>query len=196
MAVDVGKTVLRKIEVEMPPVPVQPIGSIATIQRQEFGITIEIPPAGLWKGSKGIFCFALLWNAVISIFIVVLQHWIIMVIMIPFFAFGVGLLIAAINMGRQHATIATADDLVMIVRHSPIFGKLTREWSASQIQSIQCGDSGMELNDVPIKELQIIPNDGKKFGCLSQLDDDELVWIAAELNEGLGLGLPKLVNQI
>ncbi len=214
MAVGRDKPVLRKIEVvdgpgdsdeldesgELPGVPDQPVGSTATIQRREYGITIDIPPAGLLKGSKGLFFFALLWNAFISIFIVVATlgavgviemegdapPWLMLVFVIPFVAVGVGMMIGAINMGRRHATIATADDLVMIVRHS-IFGKSTREWSADQIAAICIGNSGMEVNDVPVRELQIHPNDGKKFGCLSQLDDDELVWIAAELNQALAI---------
>lgn len=210
-AVDVGERVLRKIEVvegsvdpseadKLPAVPVQPVGSTATIERREYGITITIPPAGLWKGSKGLFVFSLFWNAFIGIFIVVGTlgatgvikmegngpPWMMLVGILPFVAVGVGLTIASVNMGRRHATIATADDLVMIVRHS-IFGKSTREWSANQISAICIGNSGMEVNDVPVQELQIHPNDGKKFGCLSQLDDDELVWIADELNQALAI---------
>ncbi|MDA1052405.1 MAG: hypothetical protein O3C40_18250 [Planctomycetota bacterium] len=202
------ETVGRKIEVvegpaasdELPIVPVQPVGSTATIERRPYGITIDIPPAGLWKGSKGLFVFALLWNAFVSIFVVVGTlaaigvvemeddgpPWVMLVIIIPFVAAGVGMLIGAINMGRRHATIATADDLVMVVRHS-IFGKTTREWSADQIAAVCIGNSGMEVNDVSVKELQIHPHDGKKFGCLSQLNDDELVWIAGELNQALAI---------
>ena len=178
----------------------QPSDSKATIERRDHGITIEIPPAGVWKGSKGMFAFALAWNAFMSIFIVVGilgavgaikvegdgPPWLMLVIMLPFVAVGVTMAISAVNMGRRRATIATADDLVMVVRHS-IFGKTTREFSADQIESIGCGNSGMEVNKVPIKELQIIPRLGNKFGCLSQLDNDELAWIAAELNQALGV---------
>lgn len=181
-------------------VPERPAGSTTTIERRDYGITIEIPPAGLWKGSKGLFFFALIWNAFISIFFVVgtlgaigvieMQGdgppWLMLLIMIPFLGVGISLLVAAVNMGRRRATIATADDLVMIVRHS-IFGKTTREWSAVDIEAIRCGNSGMEVNDIPVKELQIIPVGEKKFGCLSQLEDDELQWIAAELNHSLGI---------
>ncbi|MCA9144931.1 MAG: hypothetical protein KDB05_19185 [Planctomycetales bacterium] len=190
-------------EEQPPPVPDQPTDSLATITRRDDGITIEIPPAGLWKGSKGLFVFALLWNAFVSIFLVVGvlaafgqievdgdgPPWIMALVAIVFLAIGSGIMLAAVNMGRRHATIATADDLVMIVRHS-IFGKTTREWSASQIDKICCGNSGMEVNDVPVRELQIIPIDDKKFGCLSQLDDSELDWIAAEINQALGIHRP------
>ena len=44
-----------------------------------------------------------------------------------------------------------------------------------------------EINEVPVNELQVHPIAGKKFGCLSQLDDAELSWLAAELTQILGL---------
>ena len=37
------------------------------------------------------------------------------------------------------------------------------------------------------RERMKAPDDGKKFGCLSQRDDDELEWIAAELKAALEL---------
>lgn len=186
-------------EEEIQSVPNQPADSTARIERRDYGITMEIPPVGLWRGSKGLFFFALIWNVFMSIFIVVGTlgamgaievegdgpPWLMLVIISPFVAVGISLMVTAINMGRRHATIATADDLLMIVRYS-IFGPTTREWWASQIDEICCGNSGMEMNDVPVKELQIVPFGEKKFGCLSQLDNDELQWIAAELNQTLG----------
>ncbi|MBC8351236.1 MAG: hypothetical protein H8E66_04580 [Planctomycetes bacterium] len=184
----------------LPTIPDQPADSTATIDRRPYGITIEIPPVGLWKGSKGLFFFAMIWNAFMSIFVVVgvlgaagvIQvegdgpPWMMLLLSLPFVAVGVALLTSAVNMGRRHATIATADDLVMVIRHS-IFGKSTREWSVGQIEEIRCGNSGIEVNNTPVKELQILPTSDKKFGCLSQLDDAEIVWIAAELNQALGL---------
>ncbi|MBP89455.1 MAG: hypothetical protein CMJ64_22555 [Planctomycetaceae bacterium] len=183
--------------------PSQPADSIATIERRPYGITIDIPPAGIWKGSRGLTFFAVIWNGFLSIFITVIvlsmtgaievegdkPGWLMLLFMIPFLAVGVGVALAAINMGRRHATIATADDLVMVVRHS-IFGKKTHEWSADKIDEIKVGPSGMEVNDVPVMELQIHSRSHKKFGCLSQLDQDELAWISGELNQALTIRRP------
>lgn len=196
-----SKIVIEEDDYESEPIVIeQPVDSTATIERRDYGITIEIPPAGIWKGSKGLMVFAVLWNSFISLFLVIgvlatigviemedgSPPWVMLLFMIPFVAVGVGITLAAINMGRRHATIATADDLVMVVRHT-IFGKTTKEWSAADIDSIRCGNSGMEVNDVPVKELQIIPVKENKFGCLSQLDEAELKWIASELNQALGV---------
>src|SRR5207247_11284912 len=44
------------------PLPVPPSGSQITIERFPDGLTIQIPPAGLWRGTKGLFFFAVAWN--------------------------------------------------------------------------------------------------------------------------------------
>lgn len=186
-----------------PLVPPQPADGVATIERRPHGVTINIPPVGVWKGSRGLIFFSLIWNGLLSVFVTVAilgmagvleveadgPLWLMPVFLIPFVAVGVGTMLAAINMGRRHATIATADELVMLVRHS-IFGKKTHEWSAEQIEEIKVGPSGIEVNDVPISELQIHVRHAQKLGCLSQLDDAELAWIAAELNQALSIGTP------
>jgi hypothetical protein len=187
-------------EVEASVVPDQPVNGKAIIERRPFGMTIEIPPAGVWKGSHGLMFMAVLWNSFVSFFVMMAvlvmagvlegegEPWVIGLALVPFIAVGIGIQLAAINMGRRHATIATADDMIMIVHHS-IFGKTTREWKADEIDEIRCGHSGMEVNDVPVNELQIIPFAENKFGCLSQLENDELGWIAAELNHALKMHL-------
>jgi hypothetical protein len=144
--------------------------------------------------------FAVIWNGFISIFVIAIVLSLFdvgdvemdgnpllgVLFMIPFVGVGVGVTLAAVNMGRRHAMIATEDNQMFIVRHS-IFGKSTKEWMAEDIREICVGNSGMEVNDVPIKELQIHAHEGDNFGCLSQLDDDELAWIAGELNQALQL---------
>jgi hypothetical protein len=195
-------------EVEASVVPDQPINSKAIIERRPFGMTIEIPPAGVWKGSHGLMFMAVLWNGFVSFAVMMAvlvmagvlegegdaEPWVMGLALVPFVAVGIWMLLTAINMGRRHASIATADDMIMIVHHS-IFGKTTREWKADEIDEIRCGHSGMEVNDVPVNELQIIPFTENKFGCLSQLENDELGWIAAELNHALKMHLRADRNQ-
>jgi hypothetical protein len=179
--------------------PHQPTNSDATIERRDDGITIHVPPSGLWKGSKGLFAFAILWNGFISIFVVLVILSLIGVLprdvdsspwaalfLVPFLAVGVGLLLVAINMGRRFAIIATAGSRVMIVRQT-IFGSQRREWSADQIDEIVCGPSGLEVNEQPVYELQVHPMRGKKYGLLSQRERGELNWMAAELRRALDL---------
>lgn len=103
-----------------------------------------------------------------------------------FWAVGVGLLLASINMGRRRAIIDVVGGTLLISQPSP-FGTLQREWSAEQIDRVVTGPSNMKVNNVPVIELQVHPRTGKKFGCLSQVNDAELHWLAAEINQALGL---------
>ena len=175
-------------------VPTQPTASDATIERGPDGITITVPPAGLWKGSKGLFCFSLIWNGIISTVFVLAtlsalgvlesgegKSWMLLLFLIPFVAVGVGTMLMAINMGRRRAIIGTGAEQLFIVRES-IFGRRQHQWRSDEIQEICCGPSGMEVNDDPVYELQIHPCHGKKVGLLGQRTTDEIEWIAAELN--------------
>src|SRR6266850_7930981 len=45
-----------------------PADSQITIERFPDGLTIQIPPAGLWRGTQGLFFFALIWNGCMALF--------------------------------------------------------------------------------------------------------------------------------
>lgn len=181
-----------------PPPP--PADTKITLDRQDYGFTIRIPPAGLMKGSKGLFAFSLIWNGLVAIFCLFAalaaagaievegnaSPWFILLILLPFVAVGIGTLIASINMGRRSAAIAIAGDRLFLVRES-IFGKTTQEWGVEELSHVNVGPSGMEVNNRPVMQLQIHPTNGKKLGCLSQLNNDELAWIASEVARQLGL---------
>jgi hypothetical protein len=96
------------------------------------------------------------------------------------------MMLAAVNSGKRRTAIAVAGDGLLIISDS-IFGRKRREWLASQIDQIRCGDSGVEVNDVPLKELQIHPRSGRKFGLLSERSEEELRWLAYELNQALNV---------
>lgn len=186
-------------------VPDQPAGSTVQVERRDDGLTLTIPPAGLWKGSKGLFLFSILWNAFVSVFVILMiltelgvvqssdgdtPGIIGLLFMIPFIAVGVGTMLAAINMGRRKTIIDVVHDVLLISRKN-IFGMKQHEWTAEQIESIEHGPSNMSVNDQPIYELQIHPVSGKKVGLLSERNDDELRWIVAELNQALNLRTPR-----
>jgi hypothetical protein len=43
----------------------------------------------------------------------------------------------------------------------------------------------MEVNDVPVKELQIILADGKKVGLFSGRDEQELLWLGQQIKRAV-----------
>lgn len=184
--------------------PVQPANSNIIVDRRADGLTLTLPPQGFKKGSKGLFGFAVIWNVFISIFIVVIivqlvrgqplksedgdliSAWWGLLFMVPFIAVGVGVMLAAMNMAKRRAVIDVIGQTLLLTRQS-IFRTKQEEWRADRIICVETGASGTEVNDRPIMELQIRLKGGKHVGCLSQLDNDELDWLAAEINLALQL---------
>ncbi len=174
----------------------QPPGSDVTVERRDDGITLTVPPAGVVRGSKGLFVFALFWNGLIGLCVVLLTlaasgildaprltPWVGLLFLLPFMAVGAGTLLGAINMGIRTTAIATSGGQLFVAR-TGLLGKKTQQWCLGELLRIQIGSSGMAVNDQPIQELQIHGTRGK-FGMLSERPEMELYWIATELNQSL-----------
>ena len=172
----------------------RPAGSSIKIERFPDGVTIEVPAAGLWRGSSGLFAFAVLWNGIIGIISFCLLGsilgvkkaagnealWIFPLVLSIFWLVGIGLLLAAINMGRRRAALAYTGGTLLVIQ-TGLFGSKQREWQPDDLDDIRVGPSGMTVNDQPVLELQIIDGGGMKFGLLSGRSNEELHWLAAEL---------------
>ena len=148
--------------------------------------------------SKGLLVFAIIWNGLIGLFAAVwtlaawgvmdapsLAPWLGYLLLLPFLAIGIGLLIGAINMGTRATAIAASDHQLTVARLG-LFGQQTRRWGPNETFRIQVANSGMAVNHQPVKELQIHGPDGK-VGILSERPEMELRWIAAELARGARL---------
>jgi hypothetical protein len=161
------------------------------------GIGLSVPPAGLVRGSKGLFVFAIIWLAFCALIFGVMgvaamkgdpkgdaPPMAVFAFAAVFIAIGVGMLIGAINMGTRRALIAVTGGALTIRR---IGLRKTREWrfDRGEVAAVRMGRSGMEVNDKPVMELQIVCKDGKKVGFLSQRNEGELLWIAAVLRQAL-----------
>ncbi len=179
----------------------QPAASTAEVDDRPDGLTITLAPAGLRKGSKGLFTFAIAWNIFVAFFLVMMglseagvlesdggepMRWFVWLFMLPFVAVGMGTLLAAINMGRRRTIIDVVGATLLISRAGP-FGVKQRDWPADQLDDIRVGPSGMKVNNRHIMELQIHPARGRKYGLLSERDDAELEWLAATLRRRLQL---------
>ena len=117
------------------------------------------------------------------------QHkteWFVYLIIVGFWGIGIAMLVAAINMGKRHAVIDMIHDTLLITRKN-LFGVKQHEWRRSDIESIRCGASGMEVNNEPVIELQIHPKEGKKVGLFSGRDVAELKWMAAVMRVAMDL---------
>ena len=172
----------------------QPPGSLVRVEEGLTGVRLLVPPAGLRKGSKGLFSFALLWCGFMTVFttIVVIsfiggsfeQGWGFIVFIIAFWGVGGGLLVGAVNMGKRTATLSVqGGELRIEVRG--LFGTKQWAWRREEVAAIRVDDSGMRVNDRPVLNLQVHPCVGKKTGVLAGRDEDELRWMATRLRSVL-----------
>jgi hypothetical protein len=172
---------------------VQPTGSPIEIRRFDDGFSAIVPPAGLWRGSGGLFGFSLLWNGSLLVFTVAVAGvilsgnppqdgpvWAFPLAAGLFWTIGIGTLLGSIQMGRRHAALAVAGGTLMVMQ-TGIFGKKQGEWPLSEVASIRVGPTGIRVNGVPVLELQIHDRGGKKLTLLAGRKADELEWLAEEL---------------
>jgi len=171
----------------------QPEGSKIAVDKFEGGLTIQVPPAGVWKGSSGMFFFALIWNGFMTVFTSAMicgglnaenkpdetALWVLPLFLLLFWAVGIGMLLGALNMGRRSAMFAIAGSNLLVMQKG-IFGTKRREWPVEEISSIALGPSGMKVNDRDVNQLQIHAA-GDKLGLLTGRDEQELEWLACEL---------------
>ncbi|MHC4428146.1 MAG: hypothetical protein ACYS0D_06025, partial [Planctomycetota bacterium] len=101
-----------------------------------------------------------------------------------FWAIGIWMLIAAINMGRRHAIIDVVEDVLLINRKN-LFGLKSHQWRRDEIETIAIGPSGMSVNDIPVLKLKIMLRDETETGLFAGRDTQELRWIASVLRQAL-----------
>jgi hypothetical protein len=177
------------------PAPAPP-GSRMTVERFPDGLTIQIPAAGI-SGTKGILAFAVIFNGVLAFITAMmlviffagnLKHngpiWILPLFLSFFWLVGICFLLASLNMARRRAAIACTGGTLMVIQ-TGLLGSKQRDFEPGDVEAIRVGPSGMTVNDVPIRELQIIDGGGAKFALLAGRSDAELDWLAAELRHAL-----------
>ncbi len=182
--------------------------------RETDGLTINIPPKGIMRGSKGLAFFAILWNGFILLTLGMIVFTMLtpnnpntsgpdspwtLLFFLPFIAVGVGLAVFSVHAGKSQASlviIGSGETAVLAyIRISPVLKTREMNWSANEISHLCVGDSNMSVNDVPVQELQVYPKQSKKVGLLAQLDDEELKWIAYELRQQLGVSKRAIAQQ-
>ena len=103
-----------------------------------------------------------------------------------FWLAGIGLLLGGLNMGLRRAAIAFTSGTLMVIQ-TGLFGSKQRQWMYDAVAAVRAGPSGMTVNDQPVLELQIFGKEPSKFGMLAGRGDPELLWLASELREALGV---------
>jgi hypothetical protein len=174
----------------------QPAGSDVQVDSYDGGVTLRVPPAGM-KGSAGLIRFAIIWFVMIggftALFAVAGVHQAGIgaglfgagVVMSLFWLAGAGMVLAGWNLVRRESALAVVDGKLLVMQTGLRRSK-RREWPLSEIKSVRVGPSGIEVNDVPIPELQIYGDKTKLFGMLAGRDERELTWMATILRQAIG----------
>ncbi len=116
---DEDDAAMHRFEPPSEPLFEQPADSNAALQRRGDEVTITLPAAGLWRGSKGLFFFAIVWNGFMAVFTTAIalggdwQHWVPLLVACLFWLVGVWMLLTAINMGRRRAIIDVVGDVLL-----------------------------------------------------------------------------------
>jgi len=190
--------------VEDSEIPAQPAGSRCVLDMQDNGLTLTVPPAGIVKGSKGLFTFGLFWSLITMGIAVAFAMSAISgqgigggdlagllfagLLLLVFSGIGIWMLIWSIHVGKRRAIFDVVGSSLVVSRQG-LFGLKQDEMSADQIESIDLGPTGTKVNNKDINALVI--HRGRSLGklmLLSQLDDEEIRWIAAVLRVALGVG--------
>ena len=176
-----------------------PAGTTLRIMEQAGGIVADVPPQGA-RGTRGLLAFAVIWLVFISIIGGVIavvpknqqrgrndEKAIPVVVIGGFGLIGIALLAVAVNQLRRKASLRASPDELIIVQQS-LFGTKTFKRGVGELATIGVGDSGLEINDVPVQELQVHVTDGETHGFFSNLTKDELLWLATHLRQATAVG--------
>jgi len=171
----------------------QPAGSTVIVTKHAAGITVTVPPRGVWRGGGCFLLFSMMWFgcalvcALAGFGLIPLQGqgkgdaWAAFgICLLP----GLGVLLFALSLGSRSAVVAVEGSTLRI-RVAGLFRTRERCWICDDIADIRTGPSGAEINDEPVLELQIHPRQGNKFGLLAWRDSEELEWLAGVLRQML-----------
>ena len=172
-----------------------PDGSRVQLTEQVNGLRLNIPPAGLWRGSKGFILFPIAWCAFMAVFTTVAllpgtkregATLAFIPFLLLFWAIGLGLMAFVVNLGRRTAELVVEGSRLH-VETKGLFGAKQLTWTREELAAIRVDRSNMEVNNRPVLELQIHPRTGKKVGLLAGRDEEELRWLATKLRQALQL---------
>ncbi len=139
--------------------------------------------AGLRRGTAGLFGFACIWLAFTAVFTSAAVWSLLfggpapaqgqafaggvasaMFSLLLSWAIGIGMMVAALHMARHRAAIAVAGDRLLVVQMG-LFGEQKRVWERDELQSIQVGPSGVEINDQPASSCNSCPSSAANSAC-------------------------------
>ena len=153
------------------------------------GPVLTAPPIGIFRSLNGLLGFALLWNTIVTIMIIMVffpdpnaefvdsfDPSFLYLPLALFALIGLGLAAYALHMARQRAVFTITPHALQITTKSP-FHRSTRLIAPDQILAIRVAPSHFHANGVFINELKISLLGDDTIGLLKHLPDHELLAI-------------------
>jgi hypothetical protein len=192
---------LVPVVVEEPEVPSrdileQPATSIIALERHPDGITVTVPPRGIWRASGGLVVLGVVFSLVGTACVLSLIERLMRanargfggeVIGVVFLVVGICVVLTCYHFGRKRSVLAVVGDRLLTFETGP-FGSRRREFSRVELLDIACGPSNVSVNNKPLPQLQILRTTDKlPVGLLTGYDEAELRWLATVLRQSLGI---------
>ena len=130
----------------------KPADSKVVVHRNVASLVLEVPPAGLRKGSMGLFPFACFWCLFMAVFTAAvvfgkqansakgaLPPWPFLAV---FWSVGLGMMAAAVNLGRRRATFTAGKSGLTVTQSGP-FGVKRREFRRGDVAAICTGAAAL-----------------------------------------------------
>ncbi len=177
------------VSIETAPRLEKPTGSLIELSTSNWGAEFKVPSRGLWKESYGLVGFGAVWCVMVGVigsFVFGKQGLGEGLIILPlFFAIGIGMLLLGIHLGTRRWTLRMDRSQLLVTLKSALRSREWR-WAAGDIEDVRVGDSGTEVNERTLEQLQIHTRTGKqKTGLLTGRTHEELAWVATTLRGAL-----------
>ena len=180
----------------VPEIVPQPEGSRVEVVETGSGIQVAVPSRGLWKASSGLLLFGAVWTMMTAVVTVgsVLKgpgsHGDfslpgLIAFLAVFWAVGLFMLLFGFHLGTQKWSIEVRPEGLVVTAKSILRSRVW-QWRRGEVLRVRVGDSRVEVNHRPLRELQIQIVGGKPLGLLAGRDEAELAWLAGLLGRHLG----------
>mgnify|MGYP006269527223 CR=1 FL=1 len=174
--------------------PSPPRGVAATLHTLPQGARIDVPPAGLWRGSFGLIIFgpALVLVAVVAVARIIMLEggiapwvltWFILLGLI-----GVGMTFAAQLLGLRATQVACDGETLSLVWRT-VLGTRRVEVQRAAVDRVAVGEAPFTSRNRAIVRLEVHLKDGGRHVAMTARPEAEVRWAADVV--GRLLGLPK-----
>jgi hypothetical protein len=184
-------------KLQQPDIFEQPLDSDVIVERFSEGITLRVPPIGVWSANAGLFTGGIICLVVTLGFTILFAaagmsqgagffgSIGLSILMMSIFWLGSAVMLyQGWKIGTREYGVAVIDDTLIVMKTE--FGRTRKfEWPTNEISSVRVGESGIEVNDEEIPELQIHGAKGKLHSMLLGRKSVELQWMATLLRQTL-----------